>query len=65
MNYPYISGIILLYRYQKRERGKLMNWKNLFPEHTLERGRNYYYEGCVTELRKIKEGYSALVEGTI
>lgn len=30
----------------------MKGWKDLFREHILERGRNYFYEGAVTELRK-------------
>lgn len=42
----------------------MKGWKNLFREHILERGRNYYYVGAVTEFQKTKNGYRAIVEGT-
>lgn len=42
----------------------MKGWKNLFREHILERGRNYYYDGAVTEFQKTKNGYRAIVEGT-
>lgn len=42
----------------------LDGWKDLFREHILERGRNYFHDGAVTELRKTENGYRAEVEGT-
>lgn len=42
----------------------MQGWKELFQEHILERGRNYFYEGAVTELEQTENGYQAVVEGT-
>lgn len=39
-------------------------WKDLFRTHILERGLNYYEEGCVTLLEQTSTGYTAVVEGT-
>lgn len=39
-------------------------WKNLFRTHILERGLKYYEEDCVTSLKQIMTGYTAVVEGT-
>ena len=39
-------------------------WKDLFRIHILERGLNYYEEGCVTSLEQTSIGYTAVVEGT-
>lgn len=41
----------------------MKSWKNLFRTHILERGLNYYEEGCVTSLEKTSTGYTAVVEG--
>lgn len=41
----------------------MKGWKDLFREHILERGRNYFYEGAVTEIQQTKNGYMAIVEG--
>ena len=40
-------------------------WRDLFNEHILDRGEDYYYEGAVRELHKTEFGYQAVVEGTV
>ena len=40
------------------------DWKDLFQEHILARGKAYYFEGAVLELHKTEHGYHAVVEGT-
>lgn len=42
----------------------MSNWKDLFQEHILARGEEYYFEGAVLELHKTEHGYHAVVEGT-
>ena len=42
----------------------MKGWKDLFREHILERGRNYFYEGAVIEFQQTENGYRAVVEGT-
>ena len=42
----------------------MKSWKDLFRTHILERGLNYYEEGCVVSLEQTSDGYSAVVERT-
>lgn len=42
----------------------MKQWRYLFHSHILERGLNYYEEGCVTSLKQTQKGYRAVVEGT-
>lgn len=42
----------------------MRGWKDLFPEHILERGKNYFYSGAVTDVQQTDKGYLAAVEGT-
>ena len=42
----------------------MSDWKDLFQEHILARGKAYYFEGAVLELHKTEHGYHAVVEGT-
>lgn len=44
--------------------GKHMDrWEDLFREHILERGKNYFYNGAVIQLQRTETGYQAVVEG--
>ena len=40
--------------------GKIQNWKTLFPQNALELGKDYWKRGRVVDLKKEKDGYSAL-----
>ena len=40
------------------------NWRMYFEPHILERGKNYYDENFVYNLKQTKNGYKANVEGT-
>ncbi|MCI5773380.1 MAG: SWIM zinc finger family protein [Erysipelotrichaceae bacterium] len=42
----------------------MKRWKGLFREIILERGRDYFYGGMVTEFQKTDSGYRAVVMGT-
>ena len=41
------------------------SWKDYFEKRILERGRSYYNNGAVQNLRKTAEGYEAYVSGTV
>lgn len=42
----------------------MSDWKMLFADHILARGKNYSNGGAVRELRKTEYGYHDIVEGT-
>ena len=41
------------------------SWKDYFEKRILDRGRSYYNNGAVQNLRKTAEGYEAYVSGTV
>lgn len=41
------------------------SWKDYFEKRVLDRGRSYYNNGAVQNLRKTAEGYEAYVSGTV
>lgn len=43
---------------------KIKGWKELFKNHILERGLNYYEMGFVYDLQSTEDGFEAKVEGT-
>jgi len=43
----------------------MKNWRNLFANHILDRGENYYRTGAVTDVKKDEDGdYEAIVIGS-
>lgn len=42
----------------------MSDWKMLFADHILARGKNYFNEGAVQKIQTTEDGYYAIVEGT-
>lgn len=42
----------------------MSDWKMLFADHILARGKKYFNEGAVQKIQTTEDGYYAIVEGT-